>query len=380
MTSIFEMIVNAGRRTPLVNWIPGFIKQPLIDRYLTAIDKEAPEIEKRALVEGRDYRSRLAEEREIFTAQTEVNDLPPIFHYWSNKFLRPALEQFGFSNPDQFFASYLEQSFHSADGEPVRFASIGAGNCDTEVRVAKMLVERGISAFTLECLDLNEAMLERGSALAVEHGVRDQIKTTQIDFNAWHPEPRAYCAVMANQSLHHVLELEALFDVVERGLEDRGRFLASDMIGRNGHMRWPEAMRIIHEYWLEMPESYRWNLQLNRQEDLLEYWDCSKEGFEGIRAQDILPLAIEKFDCEMFLPYGNLIDPFIDRSFGPHFDPGSAIDCELIDRIHARDQSEILAGTVKPTHMFAVFRKRPFAGKCQHPPGLSPEFCVRSVS
>jgi hypothetical protein len=63
-----KLVVNAARRTPLARWIPESIKQPLVDRYLTAIDKEAPEIEKRALIEGRDYRSRLAEEREIFAA------------------------------------------------------------------------------------------------------------------------------------------------------------------------------------------------------------------------------------------------------------------------------------------------------------------------
>ncbi len=33
--------------------------------------------------------------------------LPRIFHYWSNKYLRPMLEEFGVSNPDQFFAKYL---------------------------------------------------------------------------------------------------------------------------------------------------------------------------------------------------------------------------------------------------------------------------------
>ena len=36
-----------------------------------------------------DYASRIAAEREIFAGQTEVHDLPAIFHYWSNLYLRP---------------------------------------------------------------------------------------------------------------------------------------------------------------------------------------------------------------------------------------------------------------------------------------------------
>jgi hypothetical protein len=42
--------------------------------------------------------------------------------------------------------------------------------------------------------------------------------------------------------------------------------------------------------------------------------------FEGIRSQDILPLLLEYFHFEVFIPYGNVIDPFIDRTFGPNFD------------------------------------------------------------
>lgn len=323
------------------------------------------------------YAKRLAREREIFNDQVEVHDLPAIFHYWSNTHLRPQLEQFGFSNPDQFFALFLASAIHNAGNQHHRFASVGCGNCDTEIRVAALLVEQGIRNFSIDCLDINAEMLERGESAANEAGVTAHIRTQLTDFNIWQPEPGSYSAVMANQSLHHVVDLENLFSVIELALAPEGRFLTSDMIGRNGHMRWPEAMSIVHEYWRELPETYRWNRQLKRHEELYEFWDCSNEGFEGIRAQDILPLLIERFDFELFLPFGNVIDPFIDRSFGGNFDAESAADRDLIDRIHARDVAEMRAGTITPTHLIAVMRKRPFDGECLHPPGLGPERCVR---
>lgn len=40
----------------------------------------------------------------------DINVLPDILHYWSNKYLKPMLEEFGFSNPDQFFTKYLHES------------------------------------------------------------------------------------------------------------------------------------------------------------------------------------------------------------------------------------------------------------------------------
>jgi SAM-dependent methyltransferase len=324
------------------------------------------------------YQARIDAETAIFNEQVNVHDLPEIFHYWSNAYLRPKLETFGFSNPDQFFAEFLQRAYADAETRPVRFVSIGAGNCDTEVRIARLLIERGIVDFTLECLELNPTMLERGRALALEHGVAAQVLPQQGDFNRWKPT-RAYAAVIANQSLHHVSNLEGLFDAVGRSLSSRGRFITSDMIGRNGHQRWPEALAIVQEFWSELPEARRYNLQLQRQERKFLDWDCAQAGFEGIRAQDILPLLIERFDFEFFLGYANVIDPFVDRSFGHHFDANSAADRAFIDRIHARDEAEILAGRIKPTHVFAVLRKN-YQGETAHWAHLTPDFCVRPPS
>ncbi|RYD15251.1 MAG: class I SAM-dependent methyltransferase [Lysobacteraceae bacterium] len=324
------------------------------------------------------YEARVAEETRIFAGQAEVHDLPPIFHYWSNAWLRPQLESFGFSNPDQFFARYLADAHEDAlaAGHPARFASLGCGNCDTEVRVARLLLDRGITRFTIDCVDINDAMLERGRRMAEEHGVGAHIVPARGDFNDWRPSGQ-YDAVLANQSLHHVVNLEGLFAAVDAALMPAGRFVTSDMIGRNGHMRWPEAVAIVQEFWQELPASYRRNVQLHRNEPRFLDWDCSIAGFEGVRAQDILPLLLARFDFEFFFAYGNVIDPFIDRGFGPNFDAEAAWDRSFIDRVHARDETALSAGEVTPTHMLAVLRRRPWSGTCAHRPGLAPERCVR---
>jgi len=156
------------------------------------------------------------------------------------------------------------------------------------------------------------------------------------------------------QSLHHVLDLEGVFANARENLASGGQFLICDTIGRNGHLRWPEAMRIIHEFWRKLPPSYRYNWQLRRHEELFENWDCSEVGFEGIRAQDILPLLAENFRFDMFLGYGNIIDPFIDRCFGPNFDPKKDWDRAFIDEVHARDEEGLESGELKPTQMMAA--------------------------
>ncbi len=321
------------------------------------------------------YQERIAVEQSVFAERFKVHDLPAIFHYWSNKHLRPRLESFGFTNSDEFFARYLKRATNGRR-QPARFASLGSGNCDLEVRLACALKQAGVENFLIECIDINTTMLERGNALAREHGVSDMIIPTIDDFNSWKPSHR-YTAVFANHSLHHVLQLEQLFGAIRDALDADGLFLAADMIGRNGHQRWPEALDIVREFWRELPTGYRYNQQLQRQEDEFRDWDCSGKSFEGIRAQDILPLLVDFFHFELFIGFGNVIFPFVDRSFGHHFDAQADWDRDFIDRVHARDDAEILAGRIKPTQMFAVMCKQSVSQTAclQH---LTPEFCVRT--
>ena len=322
-----------------------------------------------------EYTARMASEQAHFAACENVHNLPEIFHYWSNKYLRPAIEQCGFSNPDEFFTMYLEKTFGGDKQATRRFVSIGSGNCDTEVRLAGMLNRRGYRNFVIECVDINETMLARGSALAAESGVAENISTLLGDFNNWQAAQK-YHAVIANQSLHHVTELEHLFDTIKAALHKDAPFVISDMIGRNGHQRWPEARSIVNEFWSELSTEKRFNLQLQRQETAFLDWDCSVSGFEGIRSQDVLPELISRFEFVFFHGFGNIIDPFVDRSFGHHLNPENPADRDFIDRIHARDEAELSAGRLTPTHMFAVL-KNGTPGRCEFSLGRSPVKSIR---
>ncbi|MGQ0653276.1 MAG: class I SAM-dependent methyltransferase [Betaproteobacteria bacterium] len=318
---------------------------------------------------GPGYFLKSALEQANYADVEEVHELPKIHDYWSNTYLLPKVREFGFSQAEEFFALYAKKSFSQGVS---KILSIGSGNCDTEVRIARLL---GSADFVIECLDMNPDMLARGRALAERDGVAPKLAFTQGDFNAWRPSHK-YQAVIANQALHHVTALEHLYDAVAVALAPGGRFIVADMIGRNGHRRWPEARAIVDEFWAELPPAYRYNRQLGRREDRFMDWDHSVAGFEGIRAQDVLPLLVARFRFEMFLPFANLIDPFIDRAFGYNFDPQRDWDRHFIDRVHARDEQEILAGRIKPTHMFAVLSlEEPVAKKYRA--GLTPEACIR---
>jgi hypothetical protein len=148
------------------------------------------------------------------------------------------------------------------------------------------------------------------------------------------------------------------------------------MIGRNGHQRWPEAIEALRPFWRELPVEYRFNRLLNRyEEDYIDH-DCSSEGFEGIRAQDILPLLLTHFGFELFVGFGNIIDVFVDRAFGFNFDGLGDWDRAFIDRVHAFDERAILDGLLTPTHMIAAMTPTPTMRR-NLARGLAPEQCIR---
>lgn len=240
----------------------------------------------------REYLARVSAEIATFDNIDVVHDLPPIFHYWSNKYLLALIKPFG--------------------------------------------------------------------------------------FNQWRAA-KPYHAVMANQSLHHVMQLEHLFDAILDAIKPlNGVLITSDMIGRNGHQRWPEALSLLEEFWDQLPPKYKYNRQLKRQDDQFVNWDCATDGFEGIRAQDIMRLLSERFHFDLFVPFANLITPFIDRGFGHNFDVDSEFDRSFIDRVHARDEVEIRAGRISPTQMFAVLSSD-WSRPTQCIDGLTPGFCTRKV-
>ena len=325
------------------------------------------------------YQDRIQQEIEAYKDNTNIHDLPDIFHYVSNKYWRPKFEALGIRGINEFYSDKIYSVWEQKKSQ-VAVCSVGAGNCDMEVAIGEDVKNRGAD-FIFTCIDINKDMLERGKKLAQEKELDKYFVFFEADINYWKVEPASLDICIANQTLHHFVELEILFDKILLGLKDNGYFLTMDMIGRNGHMRWPEALKIVQQIWSFLPDKYKYNHQLQRFEEMYENWDCSAEGFEGIRAQDILPLLIEKFDFELFLAFGNVVDVFIDRGFGHNYQRDSEQDRTIIDLIATLDEHLIESGVMKPCHMVASLQKK---GTLQRTDKelkcfghLTPEFCLR---
>jgi SAM-dependent methyltransferase len=297
--------------------------------------------------------------------------LPHISEYWKNKFTRNrSFQIFGVHNHYQFYSQPFMRAIINYKCPDV--ASIGCGDGSIEVIVAKIMHQRGV-LFRFHLFELSPILLEKAAKNVAAAGLTGYFRFHQLDINSWEP-PIKYAAFMAHHSLHHIQNLEHVFDAVKASV--LGYFCTMDMIGRNGHMRWPEVLELVQLFWAILPVEKRKHHIIPGFEKEFINWDCSTQGFEGIRAQNILPCLVERFGFDGFLAYGGLIDPFVGRGFGRHYDAGREEDRALVDLIGTINDLLIDLGYIKPTKMAAVMTPQ----QSQAPRVYrhwSPQFCIR---
>jgi len=329
---------------------------------------------------GADYAARVADQIAQYS-EAKIHDLPPIYHYWSNAYVRPKLKAvLGVDSVPGFYAEHIRERAVRTGPRVARVLSIGAGDAELEVQIAQQLLAGGLSAFRLECLELSPILIERANGRLREAGLAAHVAMVQADLNSWSPDPSSgpVTAVLANHILHHVVELEALFANVARAIGGTGVFLTTDMIGRNGHLHWPEALTLVNALFETLPAAQRYNHRSLLTDNAYIDWDCCAEGgFEGIRAQDILPLLVERFRFEKFLGFGGLPDTFCDRVYGPNFDPEIPAHTRFIDSVEQLNSVLMELGVLKPTMMYAVMSNHdgPVTKVWKT---LTPQFCLRN--
>ncbi|HEX5051171.1 MAG TPA: class I SAM-dependent methyltransferase [Planctomycetota bacterium] len=307
--------------------------------------------------------------------QLIAHEVPRIFHHWEHTHVQPLLHELGVWDAATLFGHHLRDGAARTGNATPRFLSLGAGDCQLELTLAKAFVKGGLRTFTIDCVEPDLLLRGRARASALAQGLEQHVVGVAADLNTWSARHR-YDGVMANGSLHRVVRLERLLDGVQKVMADGAWFVVRARIGRNGHLRWPEALAEVHQLWQDLPPSHRWDHHLRRSQQTFTDWDNSRIGDDGVRAQDVLPELLERFSMPLFAGFGNLIDVFVGTAFGPNFSPESAWDRDFIASVHERDEELLTAGRLTPTHMFAVMARGAEPVRAQAR-GLRPEQCVR---
>lgn len=322
------------------------------------------------------YAERVSAQIAQYANVENMNVMSDAWHYWQTEYFLPRYRQvMGVPTPFHLYLETFAQAMEKT-GVP-QLLSVGFGDGVIEARLVKELRERGFANCRMDAVEISAAQIDRGRNNAEKQGVSDAFQFIECDTNSWKPE-KQYAGVMVHQALHHIQELESFFAGVKRALLPDGRFVTFDVVGRNGHMRWPETLEIVQSLWRTLPLDKRRHHILRCVDSEYVNRDCSTEGFEGIRAQDVLPLLVQEFAFEKFLAWGGLTDVFVSRGFGPNFDMKHEGDKAFIDHVALLNDILIDAGHIKPTVIAAVMHKGE-QGQIRCFRSWTPSFAVRTV-
>lgn len=183
-----------------------------------------------------------------------------------------------------------------------RGVSWGCGLGAFERWAIKLGLVREIDAF-----DVSPASLEDARHVVEEEGLSG-INYRLGSFDRPELADRTYDIVFFHASLHHVSNLEGLFEALSRALMPGGAIYLDDYIGRSRHLWRKRHLRLAQEILDTLPAEAK----LHERVDFpVERDDPS----EAVRSGEIVSFLREYFDLVEFRPYGGqivaLVLPFV---------------------------------------------------------------------
>jgi SAM-dependent methyltransferase len=322
------------------------------------------------------YQEKVAAEIQHY-ANNVLAFFPPEAHrFWMQNYMWNKVEHvFGTRRLDEFYGTSLIHRKHH-----IQVLSVGSGDGQLELALARYLEASGCEAFTIHTTEISPIRQKRTITLIEQAGLGHRFEHHIVDLNESMVEG-SFDLIFAHHVLHHIVNLEGLFGRIHSALQEDGVFATVDMIGRNGHMRWPEALEIIEQVWEFIPAQWKYNFQHQQYHEKYKDHDCSNVGFEGVRSQDILPSLLNTFAFEGFVAGGGFHDILLERGYGQSIDMKNKAERALICFLSDYNELLLETGRVKPTMIFAKMRKNHLRDsiKTVFYRQMTPEFALRKT-
>jgi SAM-dependent methyltransferase len=224
----------------------------------------------------------------------------------------------------------------------------------------RALVDKGGVRSIVAC-DVASETVERARATAESEG-KDTIEYRVVDLEHEELPPGPFDAIIANDVLHHITGLEALYARIHDALAPHGRFVFNEYVGPNRFQYDDERMELINRYLRIFPDNLRWDpvsntcLWKRTRVDVRKLME--EDPTEAVRSEDVLPLARRAFSVVAEIPYGGgLLNPLL---FGviAGFQPGNPEHDRVLEILCAAEDRLTSAGLLETDFHIFVGRRR----------------------
>lgn len=204
---------------------------------------------------------------------------------------------------DETWFPYIARKYFP---EPVEKAlSLGCGGGALERHALSLDVARRFDAY-----DISEGSIEAAREEAEKAGFGDRVDYAAADLNEIKLEENAYDAVFASMAVHHLENLEGVYEEVKKALKPGGLFIFNEFVGPS-QFQWTEAqLRLANELLGSIPKQYRVAdngkvLGVIRRPsiDAMNELDPS----ESIRSEEIMPILERYFEVVERRDYGGTL-------------------------------------------------------------------------
>jgi len=248
-----------------------------------------------------------------------------------------------------------------------KILSLGCGYGGHELNIARSLRK----PFEMVASDLNARLFDKAINEAEKN--KFNIKFEAVDLNFIQIRENCFDIIFAHASLHHILNLENLFYQAYKGLKNEGRFIVADIIGKTNVLFWKENVDFAREVVSEMPSEYK-PASPNHDMIIPPYVEpLIQKGMEGIRQEEIESQISQYFTPVKIFKYGSFIRMICTNTFiGERINPEIKEDRDYLESLFNLDLKMIEENKLRPTEMFAVFRKKnpPDTKEREYPKGF----------
>lgn len=235
----------------------------------------------------------------------------------------------------------------------LQILSLGSGTADYEIELLQNEPDR----LSIEAIDINEELLEGAKNFATKNKLN--LKTIVADINKIELKKSFYDLVVVRSSLHHFIELERIFEEVNSSLKENGEFLViGEVIGRNGERLFTETKEMAQKIFDVLPEKFRYNNYTKKIDSDIPDIDFSKQSFESIRSEEILPLLLRYFKSKEYVTFDAFLSLLLDFRYGPNYDLNQRLDKSMVEMITNLDIYNISTSKLKPVCLFGIFSKK----------------------
>lgn len=223
----------------------------------------------------------------------------------------------------------------------------------------RLLVQKGICQ-RVDGVDVAQGAVDAATRRAREEGI-DGLQYWVEDLNNVQFPENKYDVVYAHASLHHVFQLEALYEQIRKTLKPNGVFVSYEYTGPS-QMQFPRQHLELADKLIQIiPEKYRFMKRFgtNKVEaPRLRLSDMNQvDPSEGIHAREVVPLMATYFEFKHVRYIGGTLSLLVFNDIAGNFREGDPETDPIIDMIIAFDNLLVDKGVLPSYHAYVVCQK-----------------------